>query len=137
MSPFSMNGLPSPGYQCPTSVYQPTPQQVFSLTQTGQQVPSCNLSRIFCFLCLLFNWCYLMKTVKHLRVFFFLFLSVQLVGITAMSLSTTKVFSHNLAWLRKSRSYSPSLSLSPSTPTGQFSLAFKNYKTSISPLKYL
>lgn len=38
MSPFSMNGLPSPGYQCPTSVYQPTPQQVYSLTQTGQQV---------------------------------------------------------------------------------------------------
>ncbi|XP_037633329.1 forkhead box protein N4 [Sebastes umbrosus] len=37
MSPFSMNGLPSPGYQCPTSVYQPTPQQVYSLTQTGQQ----------------------------------------------------------------------------------------------------
>lgn len=38
MSPFSMNGLPSPGYQCPTSIYQPTPQQVYSLTQTGQQV---------------------------------------------------------------------------------------------------
>lgn len=38
MSPFSMNGLPSPGYQCPTSVYQPTSQQVYSLTQTGQQV---------------------------------------------------------------------------------------------------
>ena len=38
MSPFSMNGMPSPGYQCPTSVYQPTPQQVYSLTQTGQQV---------------------------------------------------------------------------------------------------
>ncbi|KAM4576132.1 forkhead box protein N4 [Odontesthes bonariensis] len=37
MSPFSMNGLPSPGYQCPTSVYQPTHQQVYSLTQTGQQ----------------------------------------------------------------------------------------------------
>ncbi|XP_028313665.1 forkhead box protein N4 [Gouania willdenowi] len=37
MSPFSMNGMPSPGYQCPTSVYQPTPQQVYSLTQTGQQ----------------------------------------------------------------------------------------------------
>ncbi|XP_068594717.1 forkhead box protein N4 [Brachionichthys hirsutus] len=37
MSPFSMNGLPSPGYQCPTSVYQPTPQQVYSLAQTGQQ----------------------------------------------------------------------------------------------------
>lgn len=33
-----MSGLPSPGYQCPTSVYQPTPQQVYSLTQTGQQV---------------------------------------------------------------------------------------------------
>lgn len=39
MSPFSMNGLPSPGYQCPTSVYQPTPQQVYPLTQPGQQVP--------------------------------------------------------------------------------------------------
>ncbi|TNM89570.1 forkhead box protein N4 [Takifugu flavidus] len=37
MSPFSMNGLPSPGYQCPTTVFQPTPQQVYSLTQTGQQ----------------------------------------------------------------------------------------------------
>uniref|UniRef100_A0A8C2X6F4 Forkhead box N4 n=1 Tax=Cyclopterus lumpus TaxID=8103 RepID=A0A8C2X6F4_CYCLU len=37
MSPYSMNGMPSPGYQCPTSVYQPTPQQVYSLTQTGQQ----------------------------------------------------------------------------------------------------
>nr|XP_020449970.1 forkhead box protein N4 isoform X2 [Monopterus albus] len=37
MSPFSMNGMPSPGYQCPTSAYQPTPQQVYSLTQTGQQ----------------------------------------------------------------------------------------------------
>uniref|UniRef100_A0A3P9CHU8 Forkhead box N4 n=1 Tax=Maylandia zebra TaxID=106582 RepID=A0A3P9CHU8_9CICH len=37
MSPFSMNGLPSPGYQCPTSVYQPTSQQVYSLSQTGQQ----------------------------------------------------------------------------------------------------
>ena len=38
MSPFSLNGLPSPGYQCPTTVFQPTPQQVYSLTQTGQQV---------------------------------------------------------------------------------------------------
>lgn len=38
MSPFSMSGLPSPGYQCPTSVYQPAPQQVYSLSQTGQQV---------------------------------------------------------------------------------------------------
>ncbi|KAM9810839.1 forkhead box protein N4 [Neosynchiropus ocellatus] len=37
MSPFPMNGLPSPGYQCPTSVYQSAPQQVYSLTQTGQQ----------------------------------------------------------------------------------------------------
>ncbi|XP_037536976.1 forkhead box protein N4 [Nematolebias whitei] len=37
MSPFSMNGLPSPGYQCPTSVYQPTSQQVYSLAQSGQQ----------------------------------------------------------------------------------------------------
>lgn len=44
MSPFSMNGLPSPGYQCPTSVYQPTPQQVYSLTQTGQQVLNSELS---------------------------------------------------------------------------------------------
>ncbi|XP_037338009.2 forkhead box protein N4 [Pungitius pungitius] len=40
MSPFSMNGMPSPGYQCPTSVYQPTPQQVYTLTQTGQQCSS-------------------------------------------------------------------------------------------------
>lgn len=38
MSPFSMNGLPSPGYQCPTTAFQPTPQQVYSLTQSGQQV---------------------------------------------------------------------------------------------------
>uniref|UniRef100_A0A3Q2PFS1 Forkhead box N4 n=1 Tax=Fundulus heteroclitus TaxID=8078 RepID=A0A3Q2PFS1_FUNHE len=37
MSPFSMNGMPSPGYQCPTSVYQPASQQVYSLTQNGQQ----------------------------------------------------------------------------------------------------
>ncbi|XP_068167309.1 forkhead box protein N4 isoform X1 [Antennarius striatus] len=37
MSPFSINGLPSPGYQCPSSVYHPAPQQVYSLTQTGQQ----------------------------------------------------------------------------------------------------
>ncbi|XP_023834499.1 forkhead box protein N4-like [Salvelinus sp. IW2-2015] len=37
MSPFSMNGQPSPGHQCPASVYQPTPQQVFTLTQTSQQ----------------------------------------------------------------------------------------------------
>ncbi|KAK5932758.1 hypothetical protein CgunFtcFv8_004437 [Champsocephalus gunnari] len=37
MSPFSMTGMPSPGYQCPTSVYQSAPQQVYSLTQTGQQ----------------------------------------------------------------------------------------------------
>lgn len=50
MSPFSMNGLPSPGYQCPTSVYQAAPQQVYSLSQTGQQVAlnkpvkSCKLS---------------------------------------------------------------------------------------------
>lgn len=44
MSPFSMNGLPSPGYQCPTSVYQPTPQQVYSLTQTGQQVLNSELA---------------------------------------------------------------------------------------------
>lgn len=38
MSPFSINGLPSPGFQCPTTAFQPTPQQVYSLTQTGQQV---------------------------------------------------------------------------------------------------
>lgn len=37
MSPFSMSGVPSPGYQCSTSVYQPTPQQVYSITQSGQQ----------------------------------------------------------------------------------------------------
>ncbi|XP_004072451.1 forkhead box protein N4 [Oryzias latipes] len=43
MSPFSMNGLPSPGYQCPTSVYQATPQQVYSLTQTGQQCSTAGL----------------------------------------------------------------------------------------------
>uniref|UniRef100_A0A8C8JDG0 Fork-head domain-containing protein n=1 Tax=Oncorhynchus tshawytscha TaxID=74940 RepID=A0A8C8JDG0_ONCTS len=34
-SPLGIN--PSPGYQCPASVYQPTPQQVFTLTQTSQQ----------------------------------------------------------------------------------------------------
>uniref|UniRef100_A0A3P8W6Q7 Forkhead box N4 n=1 Tax=Cynoglossus semilaevis TaxID=244447 RepID=A0A3P8W6Q7_CYNSE len=43
MSPFSMNGLPSPAYQCPSSVYQPTPQPVFSLTQTGQQCSTTGL----------------------------------------------------------------------------------------------
>uniref|UniRef100_A0A8C7DT77 Forkhead box N4 n=1 Tax=Oncorhynchus kisutch TaxID=8019 RepID=A0A8C7DT77_ONCKI len=37
MSPFSMNGQPSPGYQCPASAYQPTAQQVFTLTQASQQ----------------------------------------------------------------------------------------------------
>ncbi|KAK7934091.1 hypothetical protein WMY93_004987 [Mugilogobius chulae] len=37
MSPFSMSSVPSPGYQCPTSMYQPTQQQVFSLAQSGQQ----------------------------------------------------------------------------------------------------
>ncbi|XP_067087596.1 forkhead box protein N4 [Osmerus mordax] len=37
MSPYSMNGQASPGFQGPTSVYQPTPQQVFSLSQAGQQ----------------------------------------------------------------------------------------------------
>ncbi|XP_023859115.1 forkhead box protein N4 isoform X1 [Salvelinus sp. IW2-2015] len=37
MSPFSMNGQPSPVYQCPASAYQPTAQQVFTLTQASQQ----------------------------------------------------------------------------------------------------
>lgn len=37
MSPFSMNGQASPGFPCPTSVYQPPPQPVFSLSQAGQQ----------------------------------------------------------------------------------------------------
>ncbi|TNN56676.1 Forkhead box protein N4 [Liparis tanakae] len=37
MSPYSLSGMPSPGYQCPASVYQPGPQQVYSLTPTGQQ----------------------------------------------------------------------------------------------------
>lgn len=37
-----------------------------------------------------------------------------------MSLSTTKVYSHNLAWLHKTRSCSPSLSPSQSTPTGDY-----------------
>ncbi|XP_034025353.1 forkhead box protein N4 [Thalassophryne amazonica] len=36
-SPLGISGLPSPGYQCPTSVYQPAAQQLYSLTQTGQQ----------------------------------------------------------------------------------------------------
>ncbi|XP_008333742.1 forkhead box protein N4 [Cynoglossus semilaevis] len=43
MSPYSMNGLPSPAYQCPSSVYQSTPQQVFSLTQTAQQCSTTGL----------------------------------------------------------------------------------------------
>ncbi|KAL0979710.1 hypothetical protein UPYG_G00188540 [Umbra pygmaea] len=43
MSPFSMNGQPSPGYQCPASVYQPTAQQVFTLTQASQQCSSSGL----------------------------------------------------------------------------------------------
>lgn len=46
MSPFSINGLPSPGYQCPTTVFQPTPQQVYSLTQTGQQVQGGQVMRL-------------------------------------------------------------------------------------------
>lgn len=50
MSPFSMNGLPSPGYQCPTSVYQPTSQQVYSLSQTGQQVLYVKLMKILVFM---------------------------------------------------------------------------------------
>lgn len=50
MSPFSMNGLPSPGYQCPTSVYQPTSQQVYSLSQTGQQVLYIKLMKILVFM---------------------------------------------------------------------------------------
>lgn len=50
MSPFSMNGLPSPGYQCPTSVYQPTSQQVYSLSQTGQQVLYVKLMKILDFM---------------------------------------------------------------------------------------
>ncbi|CAL8348028.1 unnamed protein product [Lota lota] len=37
MSPFSINGQPSPGYPCPASSYQPAPPQVYSLSQAGQQ----------------------------------------------------------------------------------------------------
>lgn len=37
MSPFSMSSVPSPGYQCATSVYQATPQPVYPLTQSAQQ----------------------------------------------------------------------------------------------------
>uniref|UniRef100_A0A8C6SH08 Forkhead box N4 n=1 Tax=Neogobius melanostomus TaxID=47308 RepID=A0A8C6SH08_9GOBI len=37
MSPFSMSSVPSPGYQCPTSVYQTTSQSVYPLTQSAQQ----------------------------------------------------------------------------------------------------
>lgn len=55
MSPFSMNGLPSPGYQCPTSIYQPAPQQVYSLSQTGQQVRNHRLFRQQCLLLLLLH----------------------------------------------------------------------------------
>lgn len=47
--------------------------------------------------------------------------SVQLVGFIAMSPSTTKVYSHNLAWPHKTRIYSPSLSPSQYIPTGQSS----------------
>lgn len=48
--------------------------------------------------------------------------SVQLVGFIAMSPSTTKVYSHNLAWPHRTRIYSPSLSPSQYIPTGQSSL---------------
>ncbi|KAG9339560.1 hypothetical protein JZ751_023451, partial [Albula glossodonta] len=37
MTPYSLNGQPSPGFQSHPSVFQPNPQQVFTLAQTGQQ----------------------------------------------------------------------------------------------------
>lgn len=113
MSPFSMNGLPSPGYQCPTSVYQPTSQQVYSLSQTGQQVLYVKLMKILVFM--------VKKGNQILSIHTSLSLSVQLVDSIAMSHSTTKVYSHNLAWLHKNRSCSRSLSPSQSTLTGQCS----------------
>lgn len=45
--------------------------------------------------------------------------SAQLVDFIATCLSTTKVYSPNLAWLHRSRTCSPSPSPSQSTPTGQ------------------
>lgn len=116
MSPFSMNGLPSPGYQCPTSVYQPTSQQVYSLSQTGQQVLYVKLMKILVFM---------VKKISHqvlsIHTSLSLCLSVQLVDSIAMSHSTTKVYSHNLAWHNRNRSCSRSLSPSQSTLTGQCS----------------
>ncbi|KAM6965727.1 forkhead box protein N4 [Aplochiton taeniatus] len=43
MSPYSMSGQPSSGFQCPSSTYQPTIQHVFSLAQTEQQCSSAGL----------------------------------------------------------------------------------------------
>ncbi|MBN3304293.1 FOXN4 protein, partial [Amia calva] len=37
MTQYSLSGQPSPGFQSPPSVYQPPPQQVFTIAQTGQQ----------------------------------------------------------------------------------------------------
>ncbi|KAJ8379365.1 hypothetical protein SKAU_G00001430 [Synaphobranchus kaupii] len=37
MMPYTLNGQPSPGFQSHPSVYQPPPQQVFTLAQAGQQ----------------------------------------------------------------------------------------------------
>ncbi|XP_036383866.1 forkhead box protein N4 [Megalops cyprinoides] len=37
MTAYALNGQPSPGFQSHPSVYQPSPQQVFTLAQTGQQ----------------------------------------------------------------------------------------------------
>ena len=69
-----------------------------------------------------------MQMMKFLIIFLYFCYSVQLVGFIAMSLSTTKVFSHNLVWLHKTRSCSPSLSPSQSIPTGQTSLTYLTYK---------
>jgi len=115
MSPYSLNGMPSPGYQCPTSVYQPSPQQVYSLTQTGQQV--LNAPLVLVGKLVKMNKC----SFKSSLLFPLYDDSVQLVGCIATSLSTTKVFSHNLAWLHKTRSCSPSRFPSRSTPTGETS----------------
>lgn len=70
----------------------------------------------------LFSECVLLKTMEFFSCCSH---SVQLVGCIATSLSTTKVYSHNLVWLHKIRSFSPSLSPSQFIPTGQTS--FKQY----------
>ncbi|KAG5840359.1 hypothetical protein ANANG_G00187970 [Anguilla anguilla] len=43
MTSYSLNGQPSPGFQSHPSVYQPSPQQVFTLAQTGQQCSAAGL----------------------------------------------------------------------------------------------